>query len=187
MDLSVCRIPIWWPSYWGKNFRLMSLCLLSNYFQLFSSWWGAFGSESLQKYMTNILTSDNYFLLSKDQIDYYEAFQEETHLLVSCDRSKRVSEDKWEKGREVVRSRWVGGWPAPPRYMAPHSHMIFVKSFTQATFQQIWTFTRRMRTATFLNRKDLIFAIWIPKKWYSPTVLLNYVLSSLNHINFIKN
>ena len=51
--------------------------------------------------------------------------------------------------------------------------MIFVKSFTQALYQQIWKFTQNMRKFwQFWPPKTQFFAIKFQKMWELPTVLL---------------
>ena len=63
--------------------------------------------------------------------------------------------------------------------------MIFVKSFTQARFQQIWKFTPITRKPQHVLPPKTLFK---PKQmWDSPTVLLRYALSFLYNIKLVKN
>ena len=63
--------------------------------------------------------------------------------------------------------------------------MIFVKSFTQARFQQIWKFTPITRKPRHVLPPKTPFKS--KQMWDSPTVLLRYALSLLYNIKLIKN
>ena len=63
--------------------------------------------------------------------------------------------------------------------------VIFVKSFTQARFQQIWKFTPIMRKPRHVLPPKTPFKS--KQMWDSPTVLLIYVLSLLYNIKLVKN
>ena len=63
--------------------------------------------------------------------------------------------------------------------------MIFVKSFTQARFQQIWKFTPITRKPQHVLPSKTPFKS--KQMWNSPTVLLRYAFSLLNNIKLIKN
>ena len=73
----------------------------------------------------------------------------------------------------------------PSQLNHPHADMIFVKSFTQARFQQIWKFTPITRKPRHVLPPKTPFKS--KQMWDSPTVLLRYALSLLYNINFIKN
>ena len=63
--------------------------------------------------------------------------------------------------------------------------MIFVKSFTQARFQQIWKFTPITRKPQHVLPPKTPFKS--KQMWDSPTVLLRYALSFLYNIKLVKN
>ena len=63
--------------------------------------------------------------------------------------------------------------------------MIFVKSFTQARFQQIWKFTPITRKPRHVLPPKTPFKS--KQMWDSPTVLLRYALSFLYNIKLVKN